>query len=433
MSLPDSCVVAGRDAPAAPAHEWRRPGAFANALAVALVAALWAGYNAWREDRHRVVPLDIDSWGHVIPLLESDHRLANLLQAPSLWKGPVVPTVFGLVYYLAPFRESVLVFNALAFAAAAGINVYAFRRLGANAWCVTLAALFAVFFLPHHFIFGYYYAEPFLALLLSVLLLLTAFTLLKRSPRLALAAGALSGFLLLARAPYLGVVATLPVLMWLHLGEQRKRGVLLFGLGLLATVSPWAVRNYLVYREFIPFTVEAGKVLYLSTYLPADDSPTMETFYQLPEYWEIENTQRGRSEVEQYHFYRQLAVEQVRRDPAAQLRLCAKRALRFWTHVPAYSWRPSWKTAAFAATFLPLAALAVLRRRRWLLVQISAFWVCGLWLVHTFTHGDVRYNFPVLPLLTLLAMIGADELLGVVRRRLALPGPSPALAPPPVR
>src|SRR5215510_14169523 len=91
-----------------------------HAFAIILIAGLYAGFNAWIERGNQSYPLDIDGWGHLINRLENiGHNFTLLFQEPSLQRGPFVPFIFGLCYYIAPFAESVLIFNTIAFSLAA--------------------------------------------------------------------------------------------------------------------------------------------------------------------------------------------------------------------------------------------------------------------------------------------------------------------------
>ena len=106
-----------------------------------------------------------------------------------------------------------------------------------------------------------------------------------------------------------------------------------------------------------------------------------------------------------------MALTQVREHPVEQLRLCLRKAMRFWVYLPGQSWIPTWKTGIVAVFCLTLAAVAVWRGRREPLIQLCLLWVGGLWLFHTLIHAELRYNFPVLPMLFLLTWRGAMSLL----------------------
>jgi hypothetical protein len=386
-----------------------RPGLWGTALAVVALAALYGGWCAWSEDRHRRAPLDLDGWGALVTQLKADGRFATLFSSPSLWKGPVVPFVFGLCYYLALSDWSVLIFNVAAFAVAAGCFYLGFCSFGLSRRAALAAVLLWVLYWPHHMIFGYYYAEPFLALVLAVLFLLTRLTVSGRRPSAALLTGLVSGVLLLARAPFFLGVVGLAVFLWCHgAAGARRRIVFCWAVGFALAFFPWTVRNFLTYGELIPFTTEGGKILFQGTYLPGDGL-TMNELRQMPEFAALEKRE-GDGAIEQYRYWRSLAIPQVRQDPLGQLRLGVRKAIRFWTYLPGHSWLPGWKTAALAALLLPLALAGVVLGRRQPLVQLCALWVGGLWVFHTLVHAEFRYNFPVLPLLGALAVVGAGHL-----------------------
>src|SRR5262249_8123483 len=158
--------------------------------------------------------------------------------------------------------------------------------------------------------------------------------------------------------------------------------------------------NYWVTGEFIPFTTEGGKILFQGTYLPGDDVG-MSELRRDAGFAALEAAEPA-DPVEQYRYWRRLGAEPGKADPARQAELCLRKAVRFWTYLPAHGWVPGWKTAAVAAVALPLAAWGAVRGRRTRLAQLCVLWVGGLWLFHALVHAELRYNFPVLPFLFLL-------------------------------
>jgi hypothetical protein len=416
----------GAPAVAPPAQRPGRAGLWGTTLLVVALAALYGGWSAWEESRHRTLPLDLDGWGCLIPQLKADGSFATLFSAPSLWKGPVVPFVFGLCYYLVASDWSVLVFNVAAFALAAGIFYLGFCSFGLSRRAAALALLVWVLYWPHRLVFGYYFAEPLLTLLLAALFLLTGLTISSKRPSAALLTGILSGLLLLARAPFFFGVLGLAVFLWCHGGQGARRRKVLAGwaLGFSLAFFPWTVRNYVTYGELIPFTTEGGKILFQGTYLPGD-GVGMNELRRVPEYAALERRE-GEGAIEQYRYWRSLALQQIREDPLGQLRQCLRKAIRFWAYLPAHSWVPAWKTAAAAALVLSLALAGVVLGRRQPLVQLCAVWVGGLWAFHALVHAELRYNFPVLPMLGALAMVGAAQL---ARRFQSAPAAAPASLP----
>jgi hypothetical protein len=80
-----------------------RPGDLRVAVVIAFVALAYASVNARIEWGGHVPRLDPDGQGAVVGRLKAEGRsLASLFDRPSLWKGPIVPFVFGAAYYIAP-------------------------------------------------------------------------------------------------------------------------------------------------------------------------------------------------------------------------------------------------------------------------------------------------------------------------------------------
>jgi hypothetical protein len=168
------------------------------------------------------------------------------------------------------------------------------------------------------------------------------------------------------------------------------------------------VRNYLVTGEFIPFTTEGGKILFQGVFLAGDDVQ-MSELRKNAEFAALEAASPAGSPVEDYRYWRRLAAEQMKADPVGQVRLCVRKAIRFWTYLPAHEWRPSLKTGLAAAVVLPLALVGVVRGWRHPLVRLSALWVGGLWAFHALVHAELRYNFPVLPMAFLLSLLAFNR------------------------
>lgn len=384
---------------------------FYQILPLILIAGIYAGLSAWTEQAARIYPLDIDGWGILINRLKNyGCNFSLLFREPSLFRGPIVPFLFGLTYYIAPFDGSVLVFNSFAFSLAAGCLFAGFCYLGVNRIAAMSAIFCWIFFsYGYRFIFGYYFAEPTISLLSSLLFLFISRTVLTAGTSTAFFSGGIAGLLLMVRAPFLFVVSGIPIIFWLNLSEARGKIIGLFCSGLLFIFIPWPLRNFLMYGDFIPFTIDGGIVMFQGTYLKGDDD-IINNLREIPEFAEVEKTASEKSPIEQDRYWKALAIEQIRRDPLGQLRLCIRKVLRFWLYLPAHSWIPTLKTSIVAIIFLPLACFGVLRGRHFPIVQLCTLWVSGLWLFHGIVHTELRYNFSVMPMMFMLAILGLSFL-----------------------
>jgi hypothetical protein len=379
-------------------------------LAGAVVATIGAVHVVF-ELRQRTYPLDLDGWGHLVGRLQAEHAWGELWREPSLWKGPVIPFVIGLVYYLVPNPLSPIVLNVFAAAGTAVLLVLGLGRLGASPRMVAGAVTVWALYPPHRFVPAYYYAEPIVAWLTAAVVVAVGMSAVRMQARWALIAGALAGLLLLSRPPFLGLVLVSAVFLHLHT-RRRVRGIAAaFLLSVLVVWAPWPIRNAVAERAFVPFTTEGGKIAFQGFWVDGDDA-IMDDLRRMPAYQALELAGGRLPPIEEYKYWQKLAFEELRRDPFGQVRLTVKKALRFWMYVPAGHWLPTWKTAVFACAMLPLAGVALWRRRDQFIVQLAALPVVGLWSVHLVLHTELRYNYPVLPYALVLAAMGAATFTG---------------------
>jgi hypothetical protein len=386
--------------------EWTTRRGALVCLAVAGVALAYALSNAYAIQSTRVVELDIDGWGVLVERLKMPGSTVwSLFTNPSVWRGPAVPFVFGVAYAAWRSDFAVLALNAVLFASTAGLLTWTFLRLGASLGAALAAVMAWIFYLPHRNVFGYYFAEPLIGFLSAVLFVLSVAAVKKGTSRWTAASGAAAGVLMLSRPTFALVIAGVCILIWRS--RAGLRGAVLFAAAFLVVYAGWPVRNFVVYRTFIPSTTEGPMVLFQGGYAPADGLG-MPDMLRIPEYRAYYDHIEALPDVERYRAWKAAAVRQILADPKVQLWLLPRKFLRFWIYLSPQHWRPSWKTTLVAAISLPLAVVAGIRRRRDLLVQLCVIWVLGLWVLHGIIYAELRYNFPVLPMLFLLAAIGVE-------------------------
>lgn len=371
----------------------------------------------WIEHRGGFPALDVDAYGALIDRMSRSGRtLGALFRDPPIWKGPIIPFLFGAAYFLVPFRWAPLALNAVAFAGASACFYLVFRKLGAPRLSAVVAVMLWILYLPERYVFAYYYAEPALSLIVALTSLVFVNLIAAPVARRALLLGVCVAVLLLARPPFLFCIAGLTLLMWSRVGAGRRRlyGTLLLS-GAVLVYSPWLIRNAVVYHAFIPFTTEGGKIMFQGVWLPGDDA-IMNDLRAMPEWRAIEQQEGPFGLVERYRFWQRLSLEAIKADPVGELRLCVRKAIRFWVYMPQFSWHFAWKTGLLAAVAVPFAILGFLRNRRSLTGMLAGVWVGGLWLFHAVVHSELRYNFPILPWFFLLSLMGARSVLHTFRR-----------------
>ena len=358
-----------------------------------------------------VGPLDVDGWGWAVQPILSGNDWWRVLSTPSLFRGPVVSTLFGLVVALAPHPYAVLVLNAILLGCAAAAHVVMARRLGVSAGAAVAGASLWVAVPAHGYIHGHYYSEAVVSALLALMLLLVSTR--EHGWVRPCAAGAIAGVLILSRAPMIAVVGA----CGLYLLRRHWRHGAAFVFGVLLTYTWWPVYTARTTGQLIPFTTEGGAVMFQGTWLPGDDL-NQSVLRRDERFRLIEEEVESLPLLERHKEWTRRAIDQVRANPGAQVRLVVKKAVRFWLYLQPYSWTPTGKSLLFALLLAGGIASALASGA----ARAYADWVClvvlPLWAFYALIHTELRYQFPVLPMLLILAASGYGHL---SRRLVAAP------------
>lgn len=229
-------------------------------------------------------------------------------------------------------------------------------------------------------------------------------------------AGLLLGLALLTRA---NTVIMLPLtVLWAFWQFRGERRPLVMSLAIpivgMAALVPWAVRNYRVFGEFIPFSTMGGSVLLQGNNRIVVTEPRYYGYSvwdaKIPEYRDA--LRDPNDEVKRDRVAGSLAIQWLRDNPDKWWFLARAKFLRSWTpflqpHTPRLyrvgtllSWGPV--LVLFALAFVPtLAGLLRQRHPGWLIHLTILHFVLNALVF----HGDSRYRHPVEPLCLILAAV----------------------------
>lgn len=231
------------------------------------------------------------------------------------------------------------------------------------------------------------------------------------------AAGFLLGLGALCRPsllPGAGLVAMASLAAWpgsLRDRVWRSAGI---ALAVAITLSPWAIRNYRAFGEFVWTTTHGGYTLALANnevyYRDVLNGPPGAVWTGRDQrlWWEMVNrSAAGLSEPEASRLLRDSVLELAKSRPRQFARACLARLESFWSLAPA---AVVYGRAVQALTFLWTAPLWValvfgLARRstwRWPFVAALAI-ILGLTIVHAFYWTDMRMRAPIVPAIALIA------------------------------
>ncbi len=268
----------------------------------------------------------------------------------------------------------------------------------------------------------------------------------EETPRSAMVEGLIWGLCLLARPTYaVGLGLCLLGRMWPLTSPTRQRGSpvsaprLRFGLvvggprlrfGLLVVlttlvvVSPWAIRNGMVFGKPIVTTTHGGYTLWLA------NNPVYyaEVVEGRDAAWDGESLQRWQtetnSEMNRLGIHGEIARDQwqatrakqfIRDNPWRFVRACLYRAVTFWSIFPGRSAETGVPVPMLWIIAVGYAAVwvggVVALWRLWSQGQVASLWpvlslILGFFVVHLVYWTDVRMRAPIMPAMAVLVAAG---------------------------
>jgi hypothetical protein len=167
-------------------------------------------------------------------------------------------------------------------------------------------------------------------------------------------------------------------------------------------LTPWILRNWILYRHFTPTTLVVGASLYEAVGPNADGGPMMDRI-------DWRSLRAGHlGEYEGNKALRDKAVHCIREDPIRIAQLAVVKFARFWNPFPnARAYRDFRFKIISAIAVIPVFVLAV---TAWVFCRpdtkvLLAFVSPVLYysLLHAVFVGSIRYRFPIMPLLMVMA------------------------------
>ena len=111
-------------------------------IVLALFALCWGTYWAHHEQQSRTLTIDLDGWARVTRYGYSNaDLLRQLVVNPSLWKGPIVPAVYGIATIFIGSIYTPIGVNILAFALTVGMLHRLIIVWGGRCWPALLAMI----------------------------------------------------------------------------------------------------------------------------------------------------------------------------------------------------------------------------------------------------------------------------------------------------
>lgn len=240
----------------------------------------------------------------------------------------------------------------------------------------------------------------------------------KRSGPFALGTGLLWGIALLFSPTLVLVLAGCSALEAFR--QRTFRTAVWMALGVMMVISPWLIRNYLVFHQFIFLRGNFGLEMRIA-FNPDAKATFLEVQQQGRKAYDLHpNVNREICEqVRQmgeplFHKYQKdLAAQYIRENPSQAARLISQRVFRFWFPDFQQPWR-MWMVGAItlAAMVSLLLCLPVYPR--------AVGWIFSFWLLYPLVYylatAEDRYRYPLQPMVLLAAGMGLAQIRSISRR-----------------
>jgi 4-amino-4-deoxy-L-arabinose transferase-like glycosyltransferase len=321
----------------------------------------------------------------------------------TAYAAPVYPAFLSVVYFLFGYSRTMLrVFLSL-IEAGNCLLVYAIAK---NFFAGRIPILAGVTLAFHPSFIALVFtgtSESLFVFLHTLFVYVLCFAFHKQTVRSFLLSGILLGVATLCRAVALLLPAFILPVFFVSDHKNHSRSFFHYTIFILAfafTLFPWIVRNYLVFDRFVPVQSSGGVHFYWATPGKRGSGDGM--------------TERERTatmdEIGKDEYYYSRAFERIRKAPAAFFEGMGRRFLQMWykTHSGTHD-----ATLLFlngGLLFLATVGIAMIRSR-W--KELSLLWcvIAYYIILHMFLIALARYLLPVVPILTIFAMIPINDFL----------------------
>jgi len=330
---------------------------------------------------------------------------------PVAYRTPVYPLFLAGIYSI--FGHSYIVVKIIQAVIGALFCILIFLIVNAiynNVIAGLIASLCIALYKP--FISGFsYYGGP--ALLLSeylfmfmvgLTILTTAYFIKNEDKRVGMLAGIFTGLTILTRSEFV-IFTILLVIYLLYIAHFSvvtffKKYFIIY-LFIMLTMSPWIVRNYIVYKEFIPLSTTGGAIFWLGNnslanggQSDADSIPVMKNFL---------NNQESKELFK-------IGIKELRSNPRRVPRLFIRKILVHWAPFE-NGFKKFNPFYAFALFFGSIGILFF--RNKVILEKILLIILLSTTLTAIVTFGEPRYRYPYEPYLIIFAALAFS---GIIRK-----------------
>lgn len=391
--------------------------AFGTRIAVAVVTASW------------VFPSDGNFWkyGYEMGQIAASLAMGNGFswpewstypQGPTAWMPPVYPFIMAAAFkafgiYSQQAAVALQLFQTIV-SALTCVLLYILAKHLYDVHVGFLAAFLLAIYPPAiYYSVRYIWGTSLFAFCLLLLILVFLRQAEHPSVKQAVWLGSIMGFTTLVDPI---IVSTYPFgLAWLYLkanGDRRTIAKTITAVIIVfcLSVTPWLVRNYIVFERFVFIKSNLGHELFLGNneYATGSYTDAFSRFRENPmkDFTEAEREYlKNSDEVTRSSFLLRKAVIFIVKHPVRFAQRTMNRIMRYWTYIrPVDTWAAKVSLITYLAVLTLAVAGLVLSGAKGRDVQLVLSFLMLLPATYYFTHiGIFRYRFPIEPILMVFA------------------------------
>ncbi len=345
---------------------------------------------------------------------------------PAFMVGPTYPAFLAFIYsifghsYLAVFIVQALLSTLTCF------MIYLLGKEIANQKVGLLAALVTGIYPANVLTVSMIMSETFFTFLLVVMILLLTKAVRNKKNISFLSVGVTLGLLSLCKPAVLLYPLFLLVIIWIFYENkvQSLRLLIVMLAAFLLILTPWMIRNQIVFHNFVPVTTNGGRVLWFGNYPLADSSNWWPvTDMERLEKMRIEANEAARRLIEERQItdpveidkmFRREALKNILNNPFGFLKLCVSRVGIFWfsplegTYIiraKSKALSLAWNLGKYLIVILAIVGIIKTRKDWKRLLPIFSLLVYFT-VIHALIHSIRRFSYPLLPIASIFVAIG---------------------------
>ena len=336
----------------------------------------------------------------------------NGSMTPVGYRTPIYPMFMAGIYYIFGHHYiTVKIIQAILGALFCIIAFFIANIIYDDAAIGLIASLFAALYKPFISGFCYYggpalfYSENLLMFIVGLAILALLYFIKKGNIKIGMLAGFLMGLAILTRPEF----AIFPVLLAIYLLyashlsiKEMLRKYFIVYLFIILTMSPWVVRNYIVYKEFIPLSTGGGYTFLRGNNALANGGLSTGT-------WSWEN-----ADVQNNKEYYKMGIEYLKDNPKRIPSLFIRKILVHWAPFEdGFKWFNS-----FYAFILFFGSIGILFfRKKIILENILLLIFLSTTLAAVITYGDPRYRYPYELYLIIFSALTFSKMIRNIRQK----------------